>query len=205
MPVLCSSLDSQHLLLRRSAANCLRQFTQQEPQRVWEVVLHHFHLTGKDGGKSDEKGLEQIVLSKLDIETDNKLRFDLKEILFSLVSSLAPVNPMKWLLLCNGVLSATAKNEHSRQQSEQNTPSEHQGKAEDEGDEDEEMSAKFTSEEDKPAHTNITPRWPTKVFAVECSRKVYSVCKSTPAHFDLSLAQTKKAQDGGKILTDDIK
>ena len=44
-------------------------------------------------------------MSKLDIETDAKLCEDLGEILFSLLTSLAPEDPMKWLLLCNGVLS----------------------------------------------------------------------------------------------------
>ena len=44
-------------------------------------------------------------MSKLDAETDPKLCEDLGEILFSLLTSLAPEDPMKWLLLCNGVLS----------------------------------------------------------------------------------------------------
>ena len=44
-------------------------------------------------------------MSKLDAETDAKLCEDLGEILFSLLTSLAPEDPMKWLLLCNGVLS----------------------------------------------------------------------------------------------------
>ena len=52
------------------------------------------------------------------------------------------------------------------------------------------------SEESQRA-TKISPRWPTKVFAVECSRKIYAVCKSDPAHFDLALAQKRKSDRGG--------
>lgn len=54
------------------------------------------------------------------------------------------------------------------------------------------------SEESQRA-TKISPRWPTKVFAVECSRKIYAVCKSDPAHFDLTLAQKRKSERGGNV------
>lgn len=99
VPHLHFSLDSPHLLLRRSAANALRQFSQQEPKLIWTLLL------------KEENNLEQTVLSKLDVESDEKLRFDLKEILFSLLSALAPNDPMRWLLMCNGVLSAASQNE----------------------------------------------------------------------------------------------
>ncbi len=95
VPRLCSNLNSPHLLLRRAAANCLRQFAQREPKTIWTITLN----------KASNKGLEHTVLSKLDAETDAKLCEDLGEILFSLLTSLAPEDPMKWLLLCNGVLS----------------------------------------------------------------------------------------------------
>ena len=95
VPRLCGNLNSPHLLLRRAAANCLRQFAQREPKTIWTITLN----------KASNKGLEHTVLSKLDAETDAKLCEDLGEILFSLLTSLAPEDPMKWLLLCNGVLS----------------------------------------------------------------------------------------------------
>lgn len=95
VPRLCDNLNSPHLLLRRAAANCLRQFAQREPKTIWTITLD----------KMSHKGLEHTVLSKLDFETDPKLCEDLGEILFSLLTSLAPEDPMKWLLLCNGVLS----------------------------------------------------------------------------------------------------
>ena len=180
VPRLYASLHSSHLLLRRSSANGLRQFSQQEPTLVWDI------LQDKETGK----GLEHTVLTKLDIEQDEKLRFDLKETLFSLLTSLAPNDPMKWLLLCNGVLSA--------QQNEGAPPSlqEDQPEGGTKPDDDEDL-AKFTTGEDSSITNIITPRWPTKVFAVECSRKIYTVCKNDPAHFDMTLAETKKRQFGG--------
>lgn len=39
---------------------------------------------------------------------------------------------------------------------------------------------------------SIPPRWPTRVFAVECVRKVTSACRqpgAPPAHFDLTTAR----------------
>ena len=186
IPKLCGDLDSRHLLLRRAAANCLRQFTQREPKTVWSVTLK-----GAEG-----MNLEHLVLSKLDIESDPKLCEDLREILFSLLTSLAPEDPMHWLLLCNSMLSASS----------QKSPTELGERAALPGggdipvieDEDEDM-AKFTTgeAEESKAVTKISPRWPTKVFAVECSRKIYAVCKSDPAHFDLTLAQKRKRERGG--------
>lgn len=184
VPHLYQSLDSSHLLLRQAAANCLRQFSQQDPQAVWSIL--------SNGGK--EKGLEHKVLAKLDIERDKKLCFDLKEILFSLLSSLAPNDPMKWLLLCNGVLSAAATQKASGGDGGPTRDSSQ--RSEQREDEDEDM-AKFTSGEETPVASNMAPRWPTKVFAVECSRKIYFVCKSDPTHFDLQLAMQKQKTRGG--------
>ena len=142
----------------------------------------------RKGGKT---GLEYTVLTKLDSETDPKLCEDLREILFSLLTSLAPEDPMRWLLLCNGVLSASAERVAGRGVAM--APAE--GGHDEEGDDD----TKFTSEEDAaPTATHIAPRWPTKVFAVECSRKIYAVCRSERAHFDLSLAQKRSKEKGGK-------
>jgi hypothetical protein len=147
--------------------------------------------------KPPDKGLENVVLEKLDIETDDKLRYDLKEILFSLLTALAPTDPMRWLMLCNGVLAANqldVTNEGASSSLDQNEGN--QAKPDDDED-----LAQFTTGEDDPSTssvTAITPRWPTKVFAVDCSRKIYTVCKDDPAHFDLTLAEAKKRENGSQ-------
>lgn len=186
VPKLCENLDSPHLLLRRAAANCLRQFTQREPQSIWTITSR--------GG--EEKGLEYTVLAKLDIETDPKLCEDLREILFSLLTSLAPEDPMRWLLLCNNVLSASGQ-KSSQEGTREPPPTAGDGAPEVEEEDD---AAKFTSGEEPSVTTKISPRWSTKVFTVECSRKIYAVCKSDPSHFDLTLAQRQKREKKGDYL-----
>ena len=194
VPVLCRNLDSAHLLLRRAAANCLRQFTQRDPNTVWNLARAVWNGDSRNGKGTEECGLEQVVLAKLDSETDRKLCEDLREILFSLLTSLAPEDPMRWLQLCNGVLAAVKDQSQQGQQEGgvSGSGSAHQG----EGEMDEDL-AKFTTGEEQQPATRISPRWPTKEFAVECSRKIYNVCKSDPAHFDLSLALKRKEQKGG--------
>ncbi len=133
--------------------------------------------------------LEGVVLAKLDVETDAKLCEDLEEILFSLLTSLAPEDPTKWLKVCYRVLAASSSDKG--------------GVADRSGDQDEdEDAAKFTTGESEESNraTKIAPRWRTKVFAVECSRKIYSVCKNDPTHFDLSLAAQKKRDGQGECI-----
>lgn len=208
IPRLCANLDSSHLLLRRAAANCLRQFTQREPKTVW-TIASKASTSSSEGG--EERGeLEHTVLVKLDVESDKKLCEDLREILFSLLTSLAPENPMKWLHLCNGVLSASGRKgggEGALSSSALSGGQDSGAAGDGEGgggeggnaDEDED-AAKFTTGESEEAQlaTRISPRWPSKVFAVECSRKIYAVCRSDPAHLHLSLAKKKKQEKGGE-------
>ena len=204
VPHLCRSLNSPHLLLRRAAANSLRQFTQRHAETVWSL--------SKLGEKESSKSLEDLVLFKLDVESDPKLCEDLREILFSLMTSLAPEDPMKWLHLCNGVLSASDASSRGGTSSANGGGRSGGGARggggewEDEGDEksggggEDEDVAKFTTGESEEAQlvTKIAPRWPSKVFAVECSRRIYAVCRSDQAHFDLSLARKKKSEKGGR-------
>ena len=188
VPTLYCCLDRSHLLLRRSAANCLRQFSQQNPREVWSML----------SGTDDCTGLEHTILSKLDVESDGKLRYDLMETLFSLLTSLAPSDPMKWLALCNNVLSTTGQQNTGMEDATLGTPPfqitvvthvMHVGVQDAGGQEEDEDMAKFTSSPATAVLTNIVPRWSTKVFAVQCSRKIYSVCRNDPKHFDLELAQ----------------
>jgi len=42
----------------------------------------------------------------------------------------------------------------------------------------------------------VAPRWPTRVFAIECMRKVMAVCDGNENHF--SLATAKALRQSGK-------
>lgn len=205
VPRLCANLHSAHLLLRRAAANCLRQFTQREPEIVWGIasLLDSAHPSSSSAHPSpspSSEGLEHTVLAKLDVETDPKLCEDLREILFSLLTSLAPEDPMKWLHLCNRVLSAgkTGPSGPAGGGGNGDGGGEEGGGA----DEDEDAAQFTTGEESEEAQlaTKISPRWTSKVFAVECSRKIYAVCQRDPAHLLLGLAKRRKAEKGGSLL-----
>ena len=53
------------------------------------------------------------------------------------------------------------------------------------------------SEESRPA---VAPRWPTRVFAIDCLLKIIAVCASSAnadVHFDLVMARVAKEQGKG--------
>lgn len=62
------------------------------------------------------------------------------------------------------------------------------------GDDDEEEGAVVLSKklDDKPV---ITPKWPTRVFAMECIRLILDVCKSHEQHTNLALARKIKDEN----------
>lgn len=64
----------------------------------------------------------------------------------------------------------------------------------DEGDEGGGMTAGQTPEE---THPKVDPRWPTRVFATSCIKKIVAVCQSKQAaHFDLALARERRQESG---------
>lgn len=50
--------------------------------------------------------------------------------------------------------------------------------------------------DDRPV---ITPRWPTRVFAMECIRMILDVCKVHANHMDLALARKLKELSSGNV------
>lgn len=63
--------------------------------------------------------------------------------------------------------------------------------------EDDDDQAEFHAETDSSTHPAVQPRWPTRVFAAECVRKIIAACEASNklSHFDLvqakELQQTK--------------
>ena len=56
-----------------------------------------------------------------------------------------------------------------------------------EGDDDQ---AEFHAANDTSTHPAIQPRWPTRVFAAECVRRLIAACQGAElAHFDLAQAK----------------
>lgn len=62
-----------------------------------------------------------------------------------------------------------------------------------EGDEGGGMTAGEAPEE---THPKVDPRWPTRVFATGCIKKIIMVCQSRHSHFDLALARQSRQETG---------
>lgn len=64
--------------------------------------------------------------------------------------------------------------------------------------------AEFHAADDHSTHPAVQPRWPTRVFAAECVRRIIVACEGNKsAHFDLSLAkemQLTKSRGGFNFL-----
>ena len=44
---------------------------------------------------------------------------------------------------------------------------------------------------------SVAPRWPTRVFAIDCLLKIIAACEGNRAHFDLALAKELNLQSQG--------
>lgn len=64
--------------------------------------------------------------------------------------------------------------------------------------------AEFHAADDQSTHPAVQPRWPTRVFAAECVRRIIVACEGNKsAHFDLALAkemQLTKSRGGSCLL-----
>lgn len=173
----CAAFSDPAVVLRRTVANCLRQFSQLEPAGVRRVASAA--LSGD---------LEQLVVLRLDWEVHEGLVEDLKEVLLSLLSSLAPQDPMYWLQFCNRLLAASSEGK----------PLDLPGDGAEE--EDEEAGALHKVQEGE-GEREAAPNWQTRLFAMELVQKVYSSCRSNPAHFDQTLAAKQRQQTGGAQIS----
>ncbi|KAI8784582.1 HEAT repeat-containing protein 5B-like isoform X1 [Biomphalaria glabrata] len=191
VPHLCENLSSSHLLLRRAAVSCLRQLANREACDVSSLALS-FVGSEKDAKNSSniaETGLEGVLFGMLDTETDTQLLSDLRDTIDSLLQSLAIANLARWLALLKDVLSASSD--------AANTESE----IEDLGDNDDEeegddIGVTFKAADPDVTHPSVAPRWPTRVFAVECLMKIISSCEGGEGQFDLQLAKELKEKTG---------
>ncbi|KAL8611166.1 hypothetical protein ACOMHN_064456 [Nucella lapillus] len=184
VPHLCDILTSSHLLLRRAAVACLRQLVTREAKEVSAMALT-LAGEGKDGRWSAnimESGLEGALFSLLDTETDGKLTSDVQDTLVSLLMALAIPNLTRWLQLLKDVLSASSIDNSVIEPDL------------DEGDDDDEEEGgddimQFNAGQPDVTHPTIQPRWPTKVFAVECLMRIMTSCEEGEGQYDLVRAK----------------
>jgi len=75
-----------------------------------------------------------------------------------------------------------------------NTPVEESDAAAKDDEDDEGLNVRHTDAD--AGRPTVAPRWPTRVFAIECMRKVMAVCDGNENHF--SLATAKALRQSGK-------
>ncbi|XP_071971491.1 HEAT repeat-containing protein 5A isoform X1 [Engystomops pustulosus] len=182
-------LCSPHLVLRRAVLACLRQLAQREAAEVSE----HAMTMAKDGQEDfrmdvnmRELGLEGVLLSLLDRESDPQLRHDVKETLLHMQSCTGLSRLSFWLRLHKDILSASADfaavasvDTTQEEDGEQST-----------------SDSVLTSRKEESSTTSVSPRWHTRVFSMQCVSMLISQCvKEGGAHFNMAEAQEMKHKE----------
>lgn len=202
VPVLCRNLSSPELALRRAALCCLRQLSQKEASEVCRYALlakNNETIKPYCGVTIMETGLPGALFAYLDIERDIAALSYARDTLTccllaaattSNMNTLAPQSGVssaptikEWLLLCKKVLTVRLEDSNN---------SELDFDAEDDDDQEE-----FHAGPEQSTHPAVQPRWPTRVFAMECVQKIMGACDSSGegAHFDLVKAKEKLAKN----------
>lgn len=207
VPTLCRTLSSSHLLLRKAAISCLRQLAQREAREVCEHAMSLASEAagaavgpGAGGGEAEgltitESGLPGVLFCMLDTETDAPLIKDIHDTLTSMLQVLAADSLGQWLGLCKDVLTVSTD---STGPDDPGAGVSLAGEAAVEGDGADDEDADDDQEEFHAAEERarpLQPRWPTRVFAAECVRRIIAAChsnKAVRAHFDLALAKEQQ-------------
>ncbi|XP_051162515.1 HEAT repeat-containing protein 5B isoform X1 [Leptopilina boulardi] len=200
VPTLCRTLSSNHLLLRKAAISCLRQLTQREAKEVCE---HAMTLANEsrdtnivEGLVITETGLPGVLFSMLDTESDSQLIKDIHDTLTSMLQILAADNLSQWLSLCKDVLTVATESstvEEVTNVNNEETIADNEN-VDAEGDDDQ---VEFHADESSKQRQTVQPRWPTRVFAAQCVRRIVAACMiDRQAHLDLSLAKEMQSIKG---------
>uniref|UniRef100_A0A915Q4W5 HEAT repeat-containing protein 5B n=1 Tax=Setaria digitata TaxID=48799 RepID=A0A915Q4W5_9BILA len=203
---LCKLLSSPHLILRKVSVCCLRQLVQREAKEVREhaQTLVPQGIMNSMGRNNDqpalpETGLEGALLAMLDVETDVKLKQDVKETLISLVQATSRDFLSYWLSLCKDILaSSVGADMRTTMQVEEKSISGIKDEEDEHESIDDDVTLQSTAVVSREEKMKVVPRWPSRVFATELVQRVMSVCETERAHFDLALAKELQISSGGR-------
>lgn len=191
---LCKTLSNNYLILRKAAVACLRQLAQREAKEITEIC-EHVNLASDDPNSvvMGETGLPGVLFGMLDTETDSEMIKNIHDTLNSMLQMLASDNLSQWLMLCKNVLTVATEanageNDVLNAMDTLKVTDNDEENDDDDGDDDD--VADFHVGEKDSSHNAVQPRWPTRVFAAECVRKIITTCESAnPIHFDLIQAK----------------
>ena len=190
--------QSQVHVMRKAAVHCLYQLSQKDAGSVLVAA-------------KDDK-LEEQLFALLDMEMDDAIQDEMKDILINFLKHVAATKPTRWLTLCKSILS---KGNSGTGNDKPAATAAGRGAgppaSEDDGftspTDDRDPDSELTSPQ-PPAPTNtasvskgapivllLLPRWKTQLFALTCLRKVLLVASVSGVreHFDLGLARETSA------------
>eukprot|EP01132_Coremiostelium_polycephalum_P005936 gene5936-7391_t len=195
VPHLISQFKSPYLLLRIAAVTCLRQIIQKRSQ---------FQMDNQ---------LCETIFMMIDTERDQQLQKELKLLLFTLIDTVAPSNPSTWLKLCMGIILSTrydsgpefnttsgGKDLNTSQNGTNSKSSKSNEGDVGQKDEDEEEEGEKVVVEKSDSKLEYVHRWFTKIFALECVRRVISVVRNKPEHFSMVLANQQPIHNRNDFL-----
>lgn len=185
VPTLCGTLSSNYLMLRKAAVSCLRQLTTREAKEVCEHASNAV-ASGDENFDISELGLPGVLFQMLDTETDREMIKNIHDTIISMLQMLSADNLTQWLNLCKNVLTVAAEGGNNLLAGDEAS-----GKGlEQDNDENDDDNIEFHAEDNQSTHPQVQPRWPTRVFASECVRKIIAACEqSNPVHFDMLAAK----------------
>ncbi|GAM19052.1 hypothetical protein SAMD00019534_022270 [Acytostelium subglobosum LB1] len=183
IPFIISQFKSPYLMLRISSVTCLRQ------------------LLNRKSNVDIGMNIVEDLFMMIDTECDNDLQKEIKLLINTIIDTIAAANPSTWLYLCmNIILSSKQMTKDSiqlespspttaRQQAQAASPTSGSNDFDEEKDDDEDVKVVVKDLETK---VDYVYRWFTKVFAIECVRRVISVVRNKPEHFNMLLAQASQ-------------
>ncbi|KAI9105684.1 armadillo-type protein [Phlyctochytrium arcticum] len=190
-------IDGQ--LTRKSAVTCLYQLAQRSPDLVLQAAIN------------DQ--LEEQLFAVLDLETDNLVRNEIRDILMNLLQYSAPTRPSRWLDLCKSILFKTGQAVGDAPTVDMSMLAAGQppkGQLRDDEDDDAfdvdhsdaggtvpsiiATTATNGGIQAKLVLLMLMPRWRTQAFALVCLRHVMDAVQETKnaSHFDLALARAER-------------
>lgn len=215
VPTLVKMLASNYFILRKAAVACLRQLAHREAREVCELALAITPEQCPDLVIT-EYGLPGLLFSMLDTETDVEMLKNIHDTLTSMLQMLAADNLSNWLSLCKKVLTVAVESGSSNEEQAAQAGSADAGgksgsgdaqQTDDDDDEEEEYAddvTEYRAEENTSTHPAVQPRWPTRVFAAQCVRRIIASCEAANAlHFDLLQAKEQqliKSRSGDYLI-----
>ncbi|XP_052891459.1 HEAT repeat-containing protein 5B isoform X3 [Anopheles moucheti] len=197
VPNLCQNLSSNYLMLRKAAVSCLRQLTTREAKEVCEHAANL--VSDEDRYALSDYGLPGVLFGMLDTESDSQMVRNIHDTITSMLQILAAENLSQWLSMCKNVLTVASDSSVGAEGTVAGATGVatagkdgggDDGEGDDADDDDDDDNMEFHAEDHQATHPAVQPRWPTRVFAAECVRKVIATCENASSnHFDLLAAK----------------